>query len=85
MVDLMDNENFCGVENYSVLIPYGDLVKMVEMAKKVEQIEEQYARLHEQYAAIVVCSVNAWIKSRKSANLLEIRKKIRSILIIDPK
>ena len=53
MVDLMDNENFCGVENYSVLIPYGDLVKMVEMAKKVEQIEEQYSRLQEQYAAIL--------------------------------
>lgn len=52
MVDQMDNENFCGVENYSVLIPYGDLVKMVETAKKVEQIEEQYARLQEQYAAI---------------------------------
>lgn len=48
----MDNENFCNVENYSVLIPYGDLLKMVEMAKKVEHIEQQYIRLQEQYVAI---------------------------------
>lgn len=48
----MADEKFCCVENYSVLIPYSDLEKMVHMAKKVEQIEEQYARLQEQYAAI---------------------------------
>lgn len=49
----MDNEkSFCGVENYSVIIPYGDLVKMVDLAKKVEYIEQQYERLQEQYAAI---------------------------------
>lgn len=46
------DENFCSVENYQVLIPYKDLVKMVEVANKVEQIELQYARLQEQYAAI---------------------------------
>lgn len=48
----MADEKFCSVENYSVLIPYEDLVKMVDLAKKVEQIELQYARLQEQYAAI---------------------------------
>lgn len=48
----MDDEKFCCVENYSVLIPYKDLEKMVEIAKKVEQIELQYDRLQEQYAAI---------------------------------
>lgn len=48
----MADQNFGCVENYSVLIPYGDLVKMVEVANKVEQIELQYARLQEQYAAI---------------------------------
>lgn len=48
----MDNDKFCSVENYSVLIPYKDLVKMVEVAKKVESIEEQYSRLQEQYVAI---------------------------------
>lgn len=48
----MDDEKFCSVENYSVLIPYGDLLKMVDMAKKVEYIEQQYERLQEQYVAI---------------------------------
>ena len=32
----MDEEKFCCVDNYSVLIPYKDLVKMVELANKVE-------------------------------------------------
>ena len=45
-------DEFGCVENYSVLIPYNDLVKMVEVAKKVEHIEEQYSRLQDQYAAI---------------------------------
>lgn len=48
----MPDEKFCCPENYSVLIPYEDLVKMVDLAKKVEHIEDQYARLQEQYAAI---------------------------------
>ena len=48
----MDQEKFCCPGDYSVLIPYSDLVKMVDMAKKVEHIEQQYARLQEQYAAI---------------------------------
>lgn len=48
----MDDDKFCCVENYQVLIPYKDLVKMVEVAQKVEQIELQYSRLQEQYAAI---------------------------------
>ena len=46
-----DNE-FCCVENYSVLIPYRDLVKIAEMAKEVEVIKAQYDRLQDQYAAI---------------------------------
>ena len=48
----MSDNKFCCVENYSVLIPYSDLEKMVNMVTKVEQIEDQYARLQEQYAAI---------------------------------
>ena len=48
----MPDDQFCCVENYQVLIPYKDLVKMVEVAQKVEQIELQYSRLQEQYAAI---------------------------------
>lgn len=48
----MPDDKFCSVENYSVLIPYSDLEKMVNLAKKVEHIEAQYARLLDQYAAI---------------------------------
>lgn len=48
----MEEKSFCCVENYSVLIPYKDLVEMVEMSKKVDQIQKDYDRLQEQYAAI---------------------------------
>ena len=48
----MDEQQFCCVDNYSVLIPYKDFVKMVELATKVDQIEQQYNRLQDQYAAI---------------------------------
>lgn len=48
----MADEKFCAVENYSVLIPYHDLAKMVEIAHKVDEIENQYTRLQEQYTAI---------------------------------
>lgn len=48
----MADKDFCCVENYSVLIPYRDLEKLVDVASKVEQIELQYSRLQEQYAAI---------------------------------
>lgn len=48
----MEDNAFCGVEHYSVLIPYKDLVKLVDVANKVELIEQQYTRLQEQYAAI---------------------------------
>lgn len=48
----MADEKFCCVENYSVLIPYQDLEKMVDLSKKVEHIELQYTRLQEQYTAI---------------------------------
>lgn len=48
----MPDECFCGVENYSVLIPYRDLVKIAEMAQKVERIEANYERILEQYSAI---------------------------------
>lgn len=47
-----DKEEFCCPENYSVLIPYRDLVRIAEMAQKVEVIEAKYIRLEEQYGAI---------------------------------
>ena len=48
---MTEDKLFCGVENYSVLIPYRDLVKIAEMAQKVVVIEAQYSRLQEQYTA----------------------------------
>lgn len=48
----MPDKEFCCVENYSVLIPYRDLVKIAEMAKEVELIKAQYDRLQDQYTAI---------------------------------
>lgn len=47
-----NKEEFCCPENYSVLIPYRDLVKIAEMAKEVESIKLQHKRLEDQYAAI---------------------------------
>lgn len=43
---------FCGVENYGIIIPYADFVKIAEMAKQVEVIEARYKRLEDQYVAI---------------------------------
>ena len=48
----MADDKFCCVDNYSVLIPYRDLEKLIDVARKVESIELQYIRLQEQYAAI---------------------------------
>ena len=52
MVISVADEKFCCADKYSVLIPYSDLVKLVDVANKVESIELQYNRLQEQYAAI---------------------------------
>lgn len=48
----MSEDKFCCPEHYSVLIPYSDLVKIADMAQKVEVIEASYRRLEDQYAAI---------------------------------
>lgn len=48
----MPDDNFCCPENYSVLIPYRDLVKIADMAKNYEVILAQNKRLQEQYTAI---------------------------------
>lgn len=48
----MEKEKFCCPENYSVLIPYRDLLKIADMAKNYEQILAQNKRIEEQYAAM---------------------------------
>ena len=46
------DDHFCCVDDYKVLIPYRDLVELVEVAKEVKVIKQEYARLQEQYTAI---------------------------------
>lgn len=46
------SDQFCSPEKYQVLIPYSDLVRMVEMAKEMEEIKKQMQHIDEQYTAI---------------------------------
>lgn len=46
----MKKENFCRVENYSVIIPYKDLEKILQSANKIEHIEELTKRMDERCA-----------------------------------
>ena len=46
------NPVFCGVEHYSIIIPYSDFIKIAEMAKNYELMQQQYTRLEEQYTAL---------------------------------
>ena len=66
-----EKESFCSPENYSVLIPYRDLVKIADMAQQVEVILAQNKRLEEQYAAIrgmfseclqKIAEIQEWVK-----------------------
>ena len=66
-----EKEQFCSPENYSVLIPYRDLVKIADMAQQVEVILAQNKRLEDQYAAIrgmfseclqKIAEIQDWVK-----------------------
>ena len=48
----MNNAEFCCVENFPVLIPYRDLVKIVEVAKNMERYEKCLSRTNEQLVAL---------------------------------
>ena len=57
----MAEKDFCCVENYSVLIPYKDLEKLVNIAQnvdvlidRVEKIDKRYAALQNQYSEALV-------------------------------
>lgn len=47
----MEKDDF-RVSDYSVLIPYKDLEKIVSMSHEFVQMKAQYARLEDQYTAI---------------------------------
>ena len=46
------NPVFCGVEHYSIIIPYSDFLKIADMAKNYEAILASINRTEEQYAAM---------------------------------
>ena len=46
------NDKFCSPDKIQVILPYSDLVKMVEMGKKMEEMEKQLKHIDEQYTAI---------------------------------
>ena len=48
----VNNAEFCCVENFPVLIPYRDLVKIVEVAKNMERYEKCLSRTNEQLTAL---------------------------------
>lgn len=43
---------FCAVENYGILIPYSDFIKIAEMAKNFELIEARCKHMEEMYTGI---------------------------------
>lgn len=49
-----EKQPFCGVEHYSIIIPYSDFLKIAEMAKNYEVILASIKRTEEQYAAMRV-------------------------------
>lgn len=46
----MKKEKFCDPSNYSVLIPYRDLEKLMQSANKIEEIEKLAKRIEERCA-----------------------------------
>lgn len=48
----MPKKDFCCVENYSVLIPYKDLEKLVNIAQNVDTILARVKKIDERYAAL---------------------------------
>ena len=47
-----DKSLFCAVENYGILIPYSDFIKIAEMAKNFELIEARCKHMEEMYTGI---------------------------------
>lgn len=46
------SKSFCGVGDFPMLIPYSEVVKMVESARIIEEMERKYTQLVKQYEAI---------------------------------
>lgn len=48
----MSEQNFCCVGNFSVLIPYRELEKILEVAKNMERYERCISQTNKQLAAL---------------------------------
>lgn len=48
----MSGENFVDPSKLSVIIPYSDLEKFMNLARDMEVMKAQYTRMQEQYSAI---------------------------------
>ena len=48
----MSKDDFCCVDDFPVMIPYRDVVKMVELARNLERYEQGLSRANEQLAAL---------------------------------
>lgn len=45
-------KDFCGVDNYSVIVPYKDMVKFIEISKKYDEINFQLKEMQKRYDAM---------------------------------
>lgn len=48
----MSDNKFCCVGDFPVLIPYQDLVRLVEVAKNIDQFTERLSRTDDQLSAL---------------------------------
>ena len=49
---MRNNEKFCGVENFGVLIPYRDLERLIHFANNFDQLEERLQQMDKQLQGI---------------------------------
>lgn len=66
----MSKKDFCCVENYSVLIPYKDLEKLVNLAQKTEEVLELVKKVDERYAALQLQYTEAIEKIQELSEML---------------
>lgn len=66
----MAKDEFCCVGDFPVLIPYRDLVKVVEVAKNMERYEKCLSRTSEQLAALRLQYVELSEKVREMGKYL---------------
>lgn len=48
----MKNKDYCCVDNFSVIIPYRELEKLLQSANKIEHIESLIDRIDERNSAL---------------------------------